>query len=75
MPINAGIIFSRIFSHYEAPPQDVALGEALDAFVTLLRDKMADAWFRFYRWVGASAPKNTRADPAEEIKYHPTLMK
>jgi hypothetical protein len=35
MPINAGMIFSRIILHYKAPPQDVALGEALDAFVTL----------------------------------------
>ena len=35
MPKNAGIIFSRIILQYKAPSEDVATGEALDAFVTL----------------------------------------
>jgi len=49
IPKNAGIIFSRIILQYKASSQDVATGEALDAFVTLWQDKMADAWYRFYR--------------------------
>ena len=39
--------FSRIMLHYKVLPQDVATGEALDAFVTLWQDKMADAWYNF----------------------------
>ena len=63
MPKNAGIIFSRIILHCKVPLQDVATGEALDAFVTLWQDKMADAWGRFYRCGGTSAPKDIKADP------------
>ena len=48
-PKKAGKIFSRIILHYKVPPQDVATGEAMDAFVTLWQDKMADAWYRSYR--------------------------
>ena len=39
--------FSRIILLYKVPPQDVATGEALDAFVTLWQDKMVDAWYNF----------------------------
>ena len=75
MPKNADIIFFHIILRYKVPPQDVATGEALDAFATLWQDKMADVWYRFYGRDGTSTPKNTRAVPAEETKHPPTLMK